>query len=241
MSDVFFRLFEDSTTGLRARSSLRSSQQKKNDSQQWDLKLAAECRLVDSKPSFKLANHPVQRESLTTLNLNKQSKRKAMTAPITPRLNQSQLRPISVVMSPDGSVERTEWYYITDSVEPPPYIGPKPKKAQLNTPNKGITEPIPETTGVPDDEIIRVKRELRKIHRHKVVWANSSESAIDHKIPQSNKTKKVKKKDKTIDIVDPVKPLNIKKKQSPSKVVSFACRSWEHNGYPNSLSFILEK
>lgn len=242
--DVFTRLFKDSTVGLRARSSLRSSQQKRNDSSQWDLKLAAECRLVDNQPSFQQANKPVQINSLTAHNLSQQSHlKKSKTAPSSPRLNQSQLRPISFIMSQDGSVERTEWYYITDSVEPPPYKGQKPKKAQLISTHKGISQSSQNSinnSAVSDYELNYIKKQLRKIHRKKIIWAQSSVSACDHRMPQTSEEDNVKE-DHEIDIVDPITPLDIAKKPKAMKVVSYACRSWEHSGYPTSLSFLLDK
>ena len=242
--DVFTRLFKDSTIGLRARSSLRSSQQKRNDSSQWDLKLAAECRLVDNQPNFQHANKPVQINSLTTQSLSQRPhSKKSKTAPSSPRLNRSQLRPISFIMSQDGSVERTEWYYITDSVEPPPYKGPKPKKAQLISTHQGISQSSQnsnKTSAVSDYELDYIKKELRKIHRKKVIWAQSSVSACDHRMPQSTEESPIKE-DHEIDIVDPVTPIDIAKKPKAMRVVSYACRSCEHRGYPTSLSFLLDK
>lgn len=241
--DVFTRLFKDSTVGMRARSSLRSSQQKRNDSSQWDLKLAAECRLVDNQPIFQHANKTVQINSLTTQNLsrNSNSKKKSKTAPSSPRLNQSQLRPISFIMSQDGSVERTEWYYITDSVEPPPYKGQKPKKAQLISTHQGISQSSQNSSknvAVPENELNYIKKELRKIQRKKIIWAQSTVTAYDHRMPQTGDEKEINE-DHEIDIVDPVTPLDIAKKPKAMKVVSYACRSWEHRGYPTSLSFLL--
>lgn len=246
--DVFSRLYKDSTSGARFRQSIRSCQQKRNDSTNWDLKLAAECRLVDNQPSFKRANRPIQFNSLSTQNLSTLVKTKNSTPPSKKRLNQSQLRPISVIMSPDGTVERTEWYYITDSVEPPPFNGQKPNKAKLISPHQGIFPSArrdrdlpPDDNGiVPEDELEKVRRSIRKLQRKKIIWANSAESACDHKIPQSLKVKEIKK-EKQIEIVDPVTPLNIEKKPEAMPVVSYACRSWEHCGYPNSLSFLLDK
>lgn len=246
--DVFSRLFKDSTVGLRARSSLRSSQQKRNDSSQWDLKLAAECRLVDNQPVFQHANKPIQLNSLTTQSLNKRSRKKSKTAPTTPRLNQSQLRPISYVLSQDGSVERTEWYYITDSVEPPPYKGPKPKKAQLISTHQGISQTYgnklksqnDRPLGVSDYELDYIRKELRKIQRKKVIWAHTNSTACDHRMPQTE-NEKPSNEEPEIDMVDLVTPLDIAKKPKAMKVVSYACRSWEHSGYPTSLSFLLEK
>ena len=239
MSNVFDRLFADSTEGLKNRSNQRLAQQKENDSSQWDLILAAKCHLVDSKPG-NFMNKPVEKNSLMTTNLSKGRNRRSI--PTTPRLNKSQLRPISVVMSPDGSVERTEWYYVTDSVEPTPYTGPKPKKTKFKSPSKGLSEAEEQSfKPVSDREIIRVKKELSRIRTKQIVWGNSAESACDHKLLQTIRGKKVPKKKKEIEIVNLVKPLDMSKEQKPYNVVSFACRSWEHNGYPNSLSFLLEK
>ena len=233
---VSSRLFNESIHPRNKRKDEEILKAKEKESEEWALRLAAECHLVDS-PSTprRLEESQITRPSLNAINIRSKRKTKKR-APCSSRLMNSPRRSVSVILSNDGSVCSTTNYICTDSVEPPPFNGWKPQPIRKC---KSGTK-IYQNESVEDVEAYR--NEFRKLMPTLKYYQDKYRLNINQNIEELTSKESTNTNQNSPAIIqDTMEPLDIDIKPKATPIISTTVNCWEHSGYPNSLSFILDK
>lgn len=232
---VFSRLYQDSVSGKNRVTRSQIADYKTAEEETWKLRLAAECHLVDNVPSSARSTRNISVSSLSSRPLHRPRGSRPKTLPSP--LIMSARRPVSVVMGTSG-VEVTDYYYVTDSIEPPPYVAVKPRSPLRPTPIEVIEEE--ERGQIPRVPINKMKMEIQKNKSPQINWANSAESALDHTLVMANDNTKNRRvpPPKRI-VIDQVKKLDLSKVPHAVPMISSTGSCWESSGFPNSLSQII--
>ena len=102
-------------------------------------------------------------------------------------------------------------------------------------PNKGILSRSEEDDEVPRINVPKMRRELEKMKKP-ITWGDKESTATGTKMLEVEGGGK-KKEETTMVNMD--EKIDITQTPKPVPVLSFTGRSWEHSGYPNSLSFLI--
>ena len=237
MTDVFSRLFRESTNKSRTEKSrkLRDSiKSKEND--EWKLRLAAECYLVDdnSKVTKEQQTPREVYSSLSAISLHhKRSSKKETPREVKTVLSQRR-RPVSHIMDRRGDVTRTDNYIITDSIEPSPYTYIKPTRLVGNKYYDHRSEPrtAPFRTE-------RIQKELERSKIKKANWGQL-DNLCTTKIEIVNADKMEKANNDQNIMVNMDDELSIYEIPKPTQLISNTGICYDNYGYPDSVSFILD-
>lgn len=237
MNDVFSRLFRDSTNRKDNKITRNSRRIRKEDEDKWKLRLAAGCYLVDNQ-KFQAEIQPEVYSSLSSTSLHrKRAKSKNPPKPTDQKLNTARRRKIQYVMDKEGTIQRTDNYIVTDSVEPPPYQVMKPKKSiQAKYYDKKS-----ELIRVPRFSLSNMQKEIEDTRPPRIEYGQASEvitTQLDVKKeegqyePEDTRNNVIMNADEVFDV----------DKDTPKAVTMLSSmgQNWDNCGYPTSVSFFLE-
>ena len=124
---------------------------------------------------------------------------------------------------------------VTMCVKRPNQMNSPVAKLRRLGPNKGILSRSEEDEEVPRINVPKMRRELEKMKKP-ITWGDKESTATGTKMLEVEGGGK-KKEETTMVNMD--EKIDITQTPKPVPVLSFTGRSWEHSGYPNSLSFLI--
>ena len=113
-------------------------------------------------------------------------------------------------------------------------LSPVAKLKRLG-PHKGVVCRSEEDDEVPRINVPKMRRELEKMKKP-IRWGDKESSATGTKMLEVESGDKTKEETTMVNMDE---KLDISETPKPVPVLSFTGRSWEHSGYPNSLSFLI--
>jgi len=235
MASVFSRLFSESTTQKTERMRPKREKVIQEEEEKWKLKIAAECHLVDNTNKSEVQTVTVP--SLSTSSLRKKRPSTMTHIPKMSRLAEAKTKPVSVVMSEDGSVTATTTYIVTDSVEPPPYTALRPTKSQ----NRFYCPILNEEEEVPKPQCGKIRAQLARTKSNPIKWGECTRESLNGAFPdpQSSKLTKRSQSSKSI-MINMDEIVTLESIPNPIPMISTTGSCYDHYGYPTSTSSILE-
>ena len=221
MLDVFQRLHRLSVSAKTGRSAMAVEAARKSEEEKWKKRLVAECRIVTEDP-HEYASGAV---AVPCLNIS--------SVQTKPRPQSALVRKVSTVLSRDGSVSSTQYYIVTDSIEPPPY-----NVARVQTPRRlqvtrSKREGVFETHGM--------RKEIRNFKK-RTLFYGTLQRVIEERLPEPETTSDANddSDDSHVIQVDFNNPLSLDKEIFPRHMISHTGHQWDSSGYPTSVSYILD-
>ena len=221
MLDVFERLHRHSISSKTGRAAVVVESAKRMEEEKWKKMLIAACRIVTQDP----AEFSHERASVPCLSISSLKRKR--------RPQSAVVKKVSTVMSSDGSVSSTQYYLVTDSVEPPPYrVARVQPPGRLKSARQKKPEGLIATSGM-RKEIRNFKRRtvsygaLHRVVEEKMLEVETDDEQDSHEEPR-------------VIQVDFNNPLSMDRKIEPMQMISHTGQHWENNGYPSSVSYILE-
>lgn len=221
MLDVFQRLHRLSISAKSGRTAKAVEAARKAEEEKWKKRLAAECRIVTQNP------HEFVRGTVSVPCLLVSS------AKTKQRPQSALVRKVSTVLSRDGSVSSTQYYIVTDSVEPPPYHAQTPRRLQSKQKRGNERDGVYETQGM--------RREIQHFKKRTIAYG-SYPRVVEEKMveAESGDDSQDGSEEGHVIQVDFNNPLRLDKEIEPTQMISSTGQQWENNGYPTSVSYIMD-
>ena len=255
MSSVFHHLYQDSISKNANPSARRVEEFRRAQQESWQKKLAAQCHLSSESP-IRDGSNSSRRINISSLSTSKLHRKKNMSniSKSKPDFTNCTQKSVSIYLNSDGSLVHTDYYLITDSVEPPPYKCSRPNnKFPPNTPRR-VKQRIHQSRNS-----VRVSENRRKVisqleeevNLNKLPQEDIEESKMPLKdnlieinpivIADSIKGDKIKLNNGPKIMLDVLEPFEITEKPKDQlNLISGTGGCYQMYDYPNSLSFILQ-
>lgn len=246
LDSVFDRLFNYSVKDNVEKKERVKVIRQSEDKNEWELRLAAGCYLVDNETTPRQSYVSLKSLSSSTLHRKRSKKRNIINENINScnvsarqpeEILSARRRIVSHIMDKEGNITVNSNYVITDSVEPPPYHYLKPKSAM----NTRFYEKR-DAAYFKGPEVEELKKEVSRSKKMKntVDWGEVDEVVVKSMNIEEDHSKRVNNP-KNFIIVDANAEFDASKEQNITNMISLTGKSWDNSGYPNSLSFILPK